>query len=296
MTAHEEPKIIDLARYARPAASRPVSPYRYPGGKGFLAGYLAHEINEYFQDEKPTFIEPYCGGAGAALHLLQQNIVSDIILNDADIRIYSAWNAMINETDRFIARIENVSVNIPEWQRCVEIIHSSTSADYNFELGFATFFINRTSRSGVILGSGPIGGYDQTGKWKIDARFNKKGLIERIRTLAKLGDKITLCNRDALMLCRDLDTLATPSKSFLFIDPPYVDAGGRLYMDAMSPAKHILLSEWLSSGEFPNWILTYDDHPLIRENYNKIKPYHLCVNYSLAKKRLEKELLYRSWG
>lgn len=41
------------------------------------------------------------------------------------------------------------------------------------EIGFATFFLNRTNRSG-ILKAGVIGGKAQLGKWKIDVRFNKK--------------------------------------------------------------------------------------------------------------------------
>ena len=38
-------------------------------------------------------------------------------------------------------------------------------------LGFSAFFLNRTNRSGIIEGAGPIGGYTQTGKWKVDAQL-----------------------------------------------------------------------------------------------------------------------------
>ena len=61
----------------------------------------------------------------------------------------------------------------------------------NLEIGFAAFYLNRCNFSGVIKG-GPIGGINQTGKWKIDARFNKEDLIRRIRNLKRERLKLFL--------------------------------------------------------------------------------------------------------
>lgn len=115
----------------------------------------------------------------------------------------SAWRAMIEEPERFINAIKTVSMDIATWNINLETVYSAENGVYSFEVGFATFFINRTSRSGVILGSGPIGGYDQSGKWKIDARFNRTSLIEKIQALVKICDKITLSNLDALDFAAD---------------------------------------------------------------------------------------------
>lgn len=292
MTAPDLP-IIDLSDYKRPAVADAASPFRYPGGKGFLAGYLAHEIGSRFASP-PTFVEPFCGGAGAALHLLNQGAVSSIILNDADSRIYSAWRAMLCEPERFIEAVKTIPADITTWNTCLERVYSAESGAYDFDVGFAAFFINRTSRSGVILGSGPIGGYDQSGRWKIDARFNRTSLIAKIQRLVELRSGITLSNLDGLEFCRGLSKLTPPERTFLFIDPPYIGEGGRLYLDAMNEAKHIMLSEWVNSGSFKQWVLTYDDHPLARESYSKHSAHYLSVNYSLARKRRENELLYMS--
>ncbi len=58
------------------------------------------------------------------------------------------------------------------------------SRETSLELAFATFFLNRTNRSGILNG-GAIGGVKQEGAWKLDARYNKDALIERIRKIAR---------------------------------------------------------------------------------------------------------------
>ena len=53
------------------------TPFRYPGGKNALAGYLRDVIKANGL-RNPSYVEPYCGGAGAALNLLFSEVVSDI--------------------------------------------------------------------------------------------------------------------------------------------------------------------------------------------------------------------------
>ena len=247
-----------------------------------------------FPSESPGFAEPYCGGAGAALNLLVEGRVSQLYLNDADIRIYSAWHAMVNETDRFVQAVKTTDVTIENWERNLRLLHDTAGSHYDFDLGFATFFINRTSRSGVLLGSGPIGGYDQTGRWKIDARYYTDGLCKRIEKIGSLKEKIELSNLDGLDFCKSLEARSLLENTFLFIDPPYVKAGGRLYHDGMTLAKHDLLAEWIQQNTAPHWLLTYDDHPLVRENYSSIENYRIDVRYSLGRRRTESELMYMS--
>ena len=74
----------------------------------------------------------------------------------------------------------------------------NAAADHDeLALGFATFFLNRTNRSGILNG-GIIGGRDQTGPWKIDARFNAPELVHRIESIAGMRDRIKLTRQDAL--------------------------------------------------------------------------------------------------
>lgn len=236
-------------------------------------------------------MEPFCGGAGAALNLLADGYVDRLHLNDADIRIHSAWRAMLFESELFIEKITSAQLTMEEWYHHQELVASPRSNEYSFDLGFSTFYMNRTSRSGIVTNAGPIGGYSQNGKWKIDARFNRDRLTNQVEWIAGNCDSIILYNSDALgfldRLRRHLDAAST----LFFIDPPYVKAGGRLYFNSMTEAKHIALADLLMSGTIPHWVLTYDDAPLIREIYRGSKMSKISVNYSLQNKRKDSEIL-----
>jgi DNA adenine methylase len=282
-------RVASQSENLKNAALRSLSPFRYPGGKAFLSAFLSERIPVVAGERH--YAEPFCGGAGAALILLKSGKVQHLHLNDADVRIYSAWRAMLHETDRFVDRLLNTSVDMPEWYKASDLVKSGTGSSYDFDIGFATFFLNRTSRSGIIVGAGPIGGYNQTGKWKIDARFNPYNLAERVRWIGSASSQISLTNEDALtFLHRSIDR--TPlERTLFFVDPPYVQAGGRLYLNAMNEGKHIALSDILQESRIKHWVLTYDDHPLIRSIYREQKIENLAVTYSLQNKRKENEVL-----
>jgi len=283
--------LIDLSQYPRRHVQECSSPFRYPGGKGFLSGYLSPQIDAIPGREK-FYAEPFCGGAGAAFNLLEDTKVVDIHLNDVDARVYSAWRAIVHETERFLDRLSSSRVDINEWHSARDILASAPSTgNYSFEVGYATYFINRTSRSGIVLGSGPIGGYRQTGRWKIDARFYRESMIRRIALIGKSRDRIHLTNEDALVFLARAPTRMPLKRTLLFVDPPYVGAGSRLYLNAMSESKHSALADMLQSGRFPHWILTYDNHPLIHRLYRDYRRRTIQVNYSLRSTRKEREIL-----
>lgn len=255
-----------------------------------MSEYLRQYIVDCDFNSPPEFVEPFCGGAGAALNLLADDHVGCVRLNDADIRIYSAWKAITEETERFVSAIHDVPVSLDEWHSQKQIATQS-SASYSFELGFATFFINRTSRSGIVDNSGPIGGYQQTGKWKICARFNRAGLAKRVTWIGSHSNRIFISNLDALSFISKVVRSHDSTSKVFFIDPPYVRAGSRLYHNGMNEAKHIALSDILLSQQVPNWVLTYDDAELIRNLYRQQRVATISVNYSLQRKRKESELL-----
>lgn len=282
--------LLDLSAYPRRHVQESASPFRYPGGKGFLTGYLIAQLSGLACEDR-HYAEPFCGGAGAAINLLQEGLASTIHLNDADIRVYSAWRAIVTETERFLDRLASVSVTVEEWHAARDLLISPDASKYSFELGFATYFINRTSRAGIILGSGPIGGYRQAGRWKIDARFYRESMGRRIRWIGENRERIQLTNEDALIFMARAKDRMPLERTLLFIDPPYVEAGSKLYLNAMSESKHSALADMLQSGRFPHWVLTYDNHPLIRRLYSELTLRSIQVNYSLRSARKEREIL-----
>jgi len=153
------------------------SPLRYPGGKGRLAKYFADivEVNGLVGGH---YFEPYAGGAGVALSLLLNEVVSHIYLNDLNYPLFCFWDSVLNNTEDLCKKIHNVKLTVNSWERHRHRVINSSEYN-NLDVGFSMLFLNRTNRSGMIRG-GMIGGYEQAGKWKIDARFYKKTLIKRI--------------------------------------------------------------------------------------------------------------------
>ncbi|MGR3503945.1 DNA adenine methylase [Pseudaestuariivita sp.] len=268
-----------------------VSPFRYPGGKGFMSAFLKQRMQLLEAPTNRVLAEPFCGGAGAALILLADGFADQIMLNDADLRIFSAWHAILEEPERFVAKLRKVSLDMQEWYRHRDLVAGFSDNKYDFDVGFSTFYMNRTTRSGIIMNAGPIGGYDQRGKWKLDARFNVERLANQVEWLAANRNRLELSNMDALSFIDRVRRKPTSDNTMFFIDPPYVKAGGRLYFDGMSEAKHVALSDILTSGTVKRWVLTYDDAPLIRQLYRSQTCSNISVNYSLQSKRRENEIL-----
>lgn len=265
------------------------SPLRYPGGKSLMTDFFVDLFRENGLHEI-VYAEPYAGGAGAAINLLLNGHVSEIIINDANIGIYSFWSALVTESDRFIQTISTIPVTLSEWYKQREVLQKSIKP--SFELGVATFFMSRTNRSGVIFG-GAIGGSTEEkqnkAKFKIDCRFNKQDLIQRLEIIVANKEKIKVTNEDALCFLRQLG-----NNVFVYLDPPYYVKGKSLYMNHYTDRDHEELAHYLQNEAHFNWVLSYDDVPQIREMYANSDLYRFPLKYTVSKKQVGYELLTHS--
>lgn len=254
------------------------SPLRYPGGKAKLAPFMGLMINK-MNIQKGTYIEPFAGGAGVALMLLMEGYVNDIVINDYDKAIYSVWRAIVDESENFIDRIMQTQVNIDEWKKQKEI-YTINNKKYSLDLAFATFFLNRTNRSGILKG-GPIGGFEQKGNYKIDARYNSDKLIERIQAIAKYKKHIKVYNKEIVSFIENV-LPCYGQDSLIYFDPPYFNKGPELYKNFFGKENHIKIAQLICNKVKGNWIITYDDTPEIVNLYKEqcIRRYDL--NYSVA--------------
>ncbi len=264
-----------------------LSPLRYPGGKASLAGFLRNLIELNMED--CSYYELYAGGAGAALSLLLDGSVRRIVLNDADAHIYSFWYSILNDTDDFIEMIERTPVNIESWQRQREIYNDTTERFSSLELGFAAFFLNRCNRSGIIKDAGPIGGYKQDGKYAIDCRFNKPGLIQRIRRIAEYKNQIGVHNEDTLLFIKNHIEELRDKCSFIYLDPPYYKKGRDLYLNAYEQSDHKALRDLLASHQDLKWMVSYDNVEEVRELYDGFRSSFHNLHYTLQEKRMTEE-------
>jgi DNA adenine methylase len=249
------------------------SPLRYPGGKGKLANYVKLLLitNGLVGCE---YVEPYAGGASVALSLLFEEYASHIHINDLNRSVMAFWWAVLGQTDALCRRIERAVVTMREWerQRAVQLEPDPEPLD----LAFSTFFLNRTNRSGIIEG-GVIGGQDQTGPWKLDARFNRGDLIRRIRRIARFKTRITLSEMDAADYIRDqLPSLANP---FVYLDPPYYVKGEGLYEHSYTDKDHVEIAALVHALPSP-WIVTYDAVSQIEQLYQRYETAHYDLHYN----------------
>lgn len=260
------------------------SPLRYPGGKTALYP-LVNNLLSVNEINNATYIEPFAGGCGLALKLLFNNDVSNIIINDVDPAIYSFWYCVLNRTEELCERVEFAELSIPEWDRQKEIYCAQGSGDL-LAYGFSTLFLNRTNISGVLKG-GIIGGRDQTGRFKMDARFNKVEIIKKIKRISESKSKIKLYNLNAIDFIYDV--IYNQDNTFTNFDPPYVCKGANLYTNFYTAEDHIELGKIINRMD-GNWLVTYDDCALIRSIYQNRQRALVPVKYSAGRTKSTKEI------
>jgi len=252
------------------------SPLRYPGGKVKVANYF-QKIFENNSLHGGTYVEPYAGGASVALALLFNQCASKIIINDIDRSIYSFWYSVLNNTNELCKLIFDTPVTIDNWEIQRKIQKEKNNNDL-LNVGFSTFFLNRTNRSGILT-AGIIGGRQQNGAYKIDARYNKKNLIERIEKIAQCKNNIKVYNCDAIELIRSLrDEL--PFNTLFYFDPPYYVKGQGLYLNYYKNEDHQNVANEISQIQNQKWIITYDDVKPIQDIYSNYRNVHFKLFYS----------------
>ena len=255
-----------------------LSPLRYPGGKAKVANFFQKIIVENNLLDG-VYIEPYVGGASVALSLLFNEYVSRIIINDKDRSIYAFWYSVLFDTENLCRLIHDTPITMNSGYQQKDIQKNKETVEL-LDLGFSTFFMNRTNRSG-ILNAGVIGGNSQTGNYKIDARFKKDDLIRRIYRIAEYSGRISLYNEDAVLLTQQLiETL--PEKSIFYFDPPYYVKGKGLYLNYYNDEDHRNIANMISQIINSKWIVTYDSVSFIMELYNNFRQQKFELNYSAS--------------
>ena len=267
-----------------------LSPLRYPGGKARLGPYFARLLASQSIDIE-TYCEPYAGGAGAGLYLLVEGHVERLIINDLNPGVAAFWRAILEHTDAFIDQLDRCDVDLDNWHH-QRAVYRSPQGRTDLELGFATYFLNRANRSG-ILSARPIGGLEQTGRWKIDARFNKPDLTARILNISKYASHISVEQQPATDLLVRLNRRTRPV--FLYVDPPYIAQGDELYMTEHTWADHNRLANLLRKSPHP-WVLTYDNGERIRGLYPDVRCARFNISHTAQTQKVGKELMFFSRG
>lgn len=265
------------------------TPLRYPGGKARFAPFIA-SVMRCNGLSGGHYLEPYAGGAGVALELLFHGDASHIHINDLDVAVYDFWMAAVHEPDGLLRLLSKTPVTMEQWFYWRKVLRREVEVPL-VERGFATLFMNRTNRSGVLKG-GVIGGTGQAGVYKLDARLKKAVLAKRIELIARYASCISVYNEDAhSLLARS--SLFLPKGSFIYLDPPYYVKGQGLYRNFYEHADHVKIAKLLKSSRFKTaWVVSYDNVEEIREMYGFAKTLAYGLNYTAQVRYVGSEAMF----
>lgn len=263
------------------------TPLRYPGGKQRLTPFIL-ELLESNNLTNGHYVEPYAGGAGVAIDLLINRHVKKIHLNDSSVPIHCFWKAVTTEAEKFCRRISTIPLNISEWKRQRDILRN-VEKHYEFDVGFAAFYLNRCNRSGVLTG-GVIGNLHQTGKWKIDARFSRTELIRRVEAVGEHAKSIKLYNMDAEKFITTLVPKMPIKETFVYCDPPYYEKSSRLYLDYYEKDDHERIATTIQSKLKTKWIVSYDAAAQILKYYKSRRKFVYDLQYAASSAYKGKEV------
>ena len=266
------------------------SPLRYPGGKGALASFMKLVVAENGLLDG-DYVEVYAGGAGIAWSLLFEEYVHRLHVNDLNAPLMAFWRSVLENTDELCRLICDTPVTLEEWQR-QRAIQQQPQHHTTLEVGFSTFFLNRVNRSGIISG-GVIGGKAQSGPWKIDARFHKQDLIQRIQRIGRYASRIRLYNLDAASFIETVVPVL-PQKTLIYLDPPYFNKSQKLYENHYQHGDHAHIAALVSHHLPQPWIVSYDATPEILDLYKEHPHIRYGINYSAQDRYRGSEVIFYS--
>lgn len=279
-------------RSSRPILTGRFSPLRYPGGKGKLARFVADVIRTNGIADG-LYVEPYAGGAAVAWELLLTGVVRRVAINDVSRPLHAFWNCVLNRTDELVRLIRDTPVNVETRNRLKDLFMRPDEQD-ELSLAFATFFLNRTNRSGILTG-GMIGGRAQTGAWKLDARYNKPELIDRIERIGRAAGRVTLTRLDAVEFLRT-QAPNWNAKTLVYLDPPYFDKGPDLYPNFYKAGDHAGVGDAVQRLSNVHWIVSYDDVAPIHAIYAGASWLQYTIGYSARNRARGREAMFNSAG
>jgi DNA adenine methylase len=271
---------------------RIVSPLRYPGSKVRITGMVAALLERNLLVGSHIY-EPFAGGSAVSLGLLANGFASAATWVERDPMIYAFWKMVKDRPDELIARMIRGKIALAAWRRMQPLRDIDRPMKANLaELGYAGLFFNRTCFSGIV-GAGPIGGITQTSSsYKIDCRFNKRELTASIRECSIILQKVEVIFGDGITFLQN-HCLKMPPHSLVYIDPPYVTNGYKLYRYHFGKADHERLAEAVNDLRVP-WLMSYDNHNLIRDLYIGEQAKFAKTYQSLRSSRFVREILLLS--
>lgn len=254
-----------------------LSPYRYPGGKSKIIDYLYIHLQK---TKSKKLVSPFTGGGSFELALLDAGVIEELHINDLDFGVYALWWVIKHMPYVIIDRLETRTPNHKDFFRAQALIKSDYRGADLIEAAWTSLLVNRLAYSGIPKAN-PLGGKNGSQK-QLLSRWKPKNLIERIKKIYALSDRIKITNMNAVEL---IEEEYWQGNTTIFIDPPYVHKGKDLYHCFYSHDDHLELAYLLDSLHFgfsgADIILTYDYSEWISQVYKLPKMTTIGRTYSL---------------
>lgn len=225
---------------------------RYPGGKS--RGPLNKEIVEHIRKRYTggMFGELFFGGGGITISLIKASIIDNVTICELDPSLCNLWEAVLYKPDPLVRGLIRIRPSVTVFEKSKDRVRKGRGNAIDY------LIVNRMSHGGRGVMAGPQGGYEQKGKYKINCRWNVNALEKTIYELHEL-----FSNVDTDLVCGSFADC--PRHSFLYMDPPYYEVGSGLYQYSFTEEDHLELRDYLIKQ--PNWLLSYNNHPAVREFY-----------------------------
>ena len=223
---------------------------RYPGSKD------RHKHLLPLVTQKGSVItEPFCGTASVSFSLLEQKLVNDVHLNDADENIACLWKSVVSDSKTLVQMIKEYTPSAKDFYNFKE-----NPGYTDIDRAFRLIVLHQISYSGLGRKAGsPIGGRYQTGSYKVDCRWRPKTLEKKI-----LKCSFLLNSADKLIISSEDWSDIVSYDRFMYVDPPYFEEGSGLYV--AGDIDHSALAYYLKDSS--RWVLSYDDCEEVRDLYS----------------------------
>jgi DNA adenine methylase len=230
---------------------------KYPGGKSRMIKPILDRL-----PESKGFTDVFCGGGSIAIAYAQKYPNAAIYMNDLDPYTYSMWRVIVSGSDNKLEELFEMVKQTPT----IELFKKNRELMVSEDLltrAYLGIFFHKCTFSGMFNGL-PIGGMGQKSQWKIGCHYNADNMIRKMLNIRKLlRGRTVVFNLDF----REFDI---PEDGVGYYDPPYITVGDKLYATGFTAEDHVALRNHLQNIK-GKWLLSYNDHPKVRELYSDCK-------------------------
>lgn len=250
---------------------------RYPGSKAKLHKAISSVLPESAQmplmmHKLDCYCEPFLGSGVIAWTVLgsigkYRNQSIKVILGDRDLYIARLWQVVRDEPVELNDMIRNATPEVSDFEK-FRSLDGAENVDARVS-ALRKIMLHQLSWSGLGFKAGSVlGGKNQRSEFNYLCRWNPSKLTDKVANIHGIMNRFS----NLEIYHSDFeDTLSqVPASGLAYLDPPYYKQGKALYRYHMEDADHVRLANVLQRARY-RFVLSYDDHPRIRELYSWAK-------------------------